>query len=1282
MPSIRHLTPLPGAALALWIVAISGTRITLAEPASPREAFESAERHRIAGDLRGEQRRLIQLLEQLEGKDSAERTSHLPEAELALRRLHRLAFELGDYGEARETLERWGDFETGPAKEHPQVAALSRFFAAGASLLSGPDPDRAEELLDDLGLLRRWWVVGPFDNERGGGYERSHSPEADVLPDPEKTHEGKSRPVSWRPLSVLPASGMVDLRTHFRPAEQSLAYLKTFLRSETEQVVALRLATSGAYRIWVNGREVARKRLQRPFSFDQDGLAIRLREGWNSITIKSLTESGAWSLRARISRLDGGPASGWEEASPDGEEGLPPSIAEAGEAPAPVVEEEIATGAREILDRRLGSGSASAHDPYLSGLLFTERHPHDRTSHPDREAFRQAIQAAGDGVPGGYHLQLGRSHRRLRGIEADRDDNAWRHALEASLKASPPAIVAHVELGEYYLDTFGNTIAAERHARAALAARPDLARARQLLARVHGRRGHPGALERTFLALEAELHPPVEVLRVRASRLADHGEDIQAEDTLRTILRKNLADTSTRDQLVRFLLERQRVDDALAVLGSQARSFPFDTSAPEFAATILRGQGRLPEAVAVRAGLVRLCPDDADLHRELGDLVQLLGDRAGALAHYREALRLRPNNPGLQEYVDYLESRVDALVLAHRRPVDELIARAHEETFSRDDPARTLLVSTAVKVNFDGTTREFHQEVFQVTNERGLEIHKHYRSHYARGDQQLEYLVARVVHPDGSESRARLQTFRGGRRGSGEYAAATVELPPLEVGDIVEVQFVQEDLHQSFFGDYFGRRESFQTHLPIEEKVFVLRAPADRELHFHYRNLDLAPRITTDDRTGERVYTWLARDIEKIRPEPGMPPATESAPLLEISTFESWKEFNDWYWNLIREQHESSPEIRARVRELTSGLETRREKIRALYNYVAQKVRYNAWEFGVHGFKPYNAPAIFARSFGDCKDKATLLSVMLSEVGIESHPVLIYATPTRGEEDLTLPMVNHFNHCITYVPPGEGEEELYLDGTALYNRLEELPSSDRGAEVLVVKPRDGELRKIPWNPPRDLSIVEDLQIDLHADGSATLEIRGEAVGDLGASLRSAFEIPGKRQRTLERIFGSRHAGVEILEQEFSPLGELLDPVRYRIRLSVPRLLTESPEGLSLPPPEDFFQTGRLLQGLGSLQEREHDLLLGPPRLAVLTATVHLPPTLRAKSLPESLKIAERFGQIVVEVEAEENRIELHRRLELTTHRISQEEYPAFRDLANDLQRKLEENWILMKKEEA
>jgi cellulose synthase operon protein C len=330
----------------------------------------------------------------------------------------------------------------------------------------------------------------------------------------------------------------------------------------------------------------------------------------------------------------------------------------------------------------------------------------------------------------------------------------------------------------------------------------------------------------------------------------------------------------------------------------------------------------------------------------------------------------------------------------------------------------------------------------------------------------------------------------------------------------------------------------------------------------------------------------------------------------------------------------------------------------------------------VHGFKPYNAATIFARRFGDCKDKATLMTVMLAEVGIRAWPVLIYGDPRRSAEDLTLPLVNHFNHCITYIPASGARPELYLDGTATFHSLEELPTMDRGARVLVVRDDGGAIQEIPWNPPEGFSHEEEIQIILGEDRGAEIQVRGASRGDFAVSVRRSFEIAAQRKTDLEKAYGGRYAGVSVKDASFSDLANLDEPVGFSFVLAAPRVLEEAPEGLVLKPPEDLFSTGGMLGNIASLEERTTDVILGSPRRAALRVRIALPPGYRVRSLPAAREATIRAGRLKATFESGPDGILMERVLEITSPRVPLADYAEFREFAATVNQLREERILL------
>src|SRR4029077_19631972 len=151
--------------------------------------------------------------------------------------------------------------------------------------------------------------------------------------------------------------------------------------------------------------------------------------------------------------------------------------------------------------------------------------------------------------------------------------------------------------------------------------------------------------------------------------------------------------------------------------------------------------------------------------------------------------------------------------------------------------------------------------------------------------------------------------------------------------------------------------------------------------------------------------------------------------------------------------------------------------------------RYVALEFGIHGYKPYRCAQIFARGFGDCKDKATLIVTMLGALGIKATPVIV-RSGNKGDIETSPASLAPFDHMIAYVPA----LDLYLDGTAEYTGPLELPAMDRGALALQINEGAAKLVHLP-DPPASASVSSHrIDATLAGDGNALLDWRVEVSG--------------------------------------------------------------------------------------------------------------------------------------------------------------------------------------------
>ena len=96
---------------------------------------------------------------------------------------------------------------------------------------------------------------------------------------------------------------------------------------------------------------------------------------------------------------------------------------------------------------------------------------------------------------------------------------------------------------------------------------------------------------------------------------------------------------------------------------------------------------------------------------------------------------------------------------------------------------------------------------------------------------------------------------------------------------------------------------------------------------------------------------------------------TTEVPMLVVSTDPSWKHFSQWWAKLTEPQLVATPDIKAKVKELTKDAKTDEDKIKALYDFVAQDIRYRGLGVGPRtGYTPRKADETFTSRWGVCRD--------------------------------------------------------------------------------------------------------------------------------------------------------------------------------------------------------------------------------------------------------------------------------------------------------------------------
>lgn len=1141
---------------------------------------------------------------------------------------------------------------------NPSVRGGARWYLAEAALRQG-QIDEARRRADELGVVRSFLVLGPLDNDGEGGFDRP-TPAEQQLGEPlelERPIEGLGRQVSWREVEVEAPLGELRFDGIVHPAVPICALAASSVELTRPTTVTLRFGAGGASVIWLDGVELDRDGAYRQLHGGRLAARAQLSAGIHRVLIKVCGLESPPALSLRVVSQDGEPLGG----------GLSASAPLAGQATAT-----LRRGAVRWLPTPFQRSEAVAQRPggrreqqlaAARWLALTDSDDPGELMAPDL-----AAAAAGDPAEGPLELEA-----QLLAARLALDRNAARQRLEAVLERRPAEVEALVALGELLLDGPCPQEALPVARRAAREA-PLSVGAAALRARLYERMGLPRSALATVRRRLEPLDPDPPALLQQGARLADAAQMTDLARALgRALVAQRFDLTSAHWALAELARDRLEPAAAAAHLEAIEQVGWADLDQRVNAAGLYDQIGRQTEAEAALRRLTTQAPTAPEPWAALGRLLAGAGRRAEAVPLLERSLELHPQDQQTRELITYLRAEAP-MEDEFMEPPEVFLARRGGEGGQH---ARWLLDLTVVQVHPSGLSSRFRQIVVEILDERGARQARAHAISFVPEEQRVTLRRARVLHADGSIEEAAgryIQHLSEPQiRMYYDERAEVIELPRLRPGDVVEYAYRVDDVAaRNMFGDAFGDLVLFQGEEPRQRVAYVLIHPVGRQIVAEAPALDSVrhQRRCDPDPGGHCVQSWEATEVAGLRPEEDQPPLVELGARLSISTWESWDEVGRWWWALVRDQLVPDDSLRRIVEELTEGVESPAERVRAIHRWVIERTRYVALEFGIHGYQPYRVTQVVDRGFGDCKDKAALLVTMLELAGVDASMVLL-RTRLSGRVPPRPPGLTLFDHAIAYVP----ELDLFLDGTAEQSGTTELPWMDQGVSALIVA-GDGSSRLVTTpidEPDENLSRLEVRMTLPGADAPPLLEVLEQISGAEAAQLRFHFQAPALRRERLEARMTRGWPGARLLGHRFLEISDREQPVELEARLEAPSTSQERGGRLRV----ELSRPRELSRRWARRSERQTPLeLRTPPHTTLEERVVELPPGASVAELPPPVSITSPFGSLESSSRLDGREVRATTRLVVTTDRIEPTEYGEFRQFCRQVDRALERRLVV------
>jgi transglutaminase-like putative cysteine protease len=464
-------------------------------------------------------------------------------------------------------------------------------------------------------------------------------------------------------------------------------------------------------------------------------------------------------------------------------------------------------------------------------------------------------------------------------------------------------------------------------------------------------------------------------------------------------------------------------------------------------------------------------------------------------------------------------------------------ARSEVAAYPDDTNAVVLFSEEIASVAPNGRVKTVFRRVYKILRSQGQ---RDYGSAvvYSSSETRLTYLKAWSITAQGTEFEVKekdaVETSIVGDEIYADIHYKILDIPAAAPGNVIAYEYEQIG-HPRVFQAIW----SFQGEAPVRFARYVLELPKGWQFDTFWSNHPQVQPVA-----GENRWIWQVENVPGLVKEDSMPSWRAVAAWLGItyhperssgSASSTWHDVGTWYADLAAGRRDSTPEIRKQVAELAASAPTSRDKLNALAGFVQNQIRYVAIEIGIGGYQPHPAAAILGNRYGDCKDKATLLSAMLHEIGIDSYYVLINAD--RGVVAPEFPSPLGFNHVILAIQlPDDMSEDnfpsaihnktlgrlLFFDPTDDLTQLGYLPPTLQANYGLLVAPAGGELVQLPLLLPSANRMLRAAQLSLSPSGTLSGKVREILSGPLANSRRARLRtIPdSERSRNLEEFLSS------------------------------------------------------------------------------------------------------------------------------------------------------------------
>lgn len=478
----------------------------------------------------------------------------------------------------------------------------------------------------------------------------------------------------------------------------------------------------------------------------------------------------------------------------------------------------------------------------------------------------------------------------------------------------------------------------------------------------------------------------------------------------------------------------------------------------------------------------------------------------------------------------------------------------------------------------------------------------------------------------------------------------------------------------------------FHDHYPVNDKSIVFEIPdwleADLK-EFNFEGWNIKKTSVHNDKRKLTVHTYSISGCYAMKSEDYAPAATFKFPHIVLvpkkftkkngtsaKIFGSTDDMYEWYSYLVSKSKNDKTVLKSHVDKLIAGKTTDKDKIKAIYYWVQDNIRYIAFESGLAGFIPESADKVYKTKYGDCKGMANLLACMLQIAGYDARLTWIGTKDIPYDYSLSSLYVDNHMICSVFL----NDSIYFLDGTESFIALGDYAYRIQGRPALIQDGKKYIIKNVPDLPK------ERNKFEVKSTMSLTGEVlkgKGNSVfnGESQTSILSAYalEESDKKEELLHRIISGYNKSFSVNNLKTTDLTDREKPLHFNYDFEMSNQVTQA-SGETYVSIDFYHDFEKYMPD----EKRQNDYVLHEKIYRTYTVEFEVPKGYTVKYIPESFAVSYPDYKFDVSYKKQGNKVILNKTLSIDNGIIKTAVFPQWKKDLKQLKRMTDEQLVLVK----